>query len=316
MLQRCAPLVFVGLWSSGFIVARAIAPWADPCLFLTARFAVTALILTVLTGAAGLPWPGRRLMLGHLAAGGLSNGLYLAASYQAVRLGLSPGLMALIGALQPPLTAVLAALFLGESFSCRLAAGMGAALAGVGLAVWPALSSGGMATMPPAAFGLAGVAVLAVTIGALVQKTGLAATDLRPAGALQHCGAALITLVLAAVWGEERLPLSATVLAALGWSVAGLSLGATTLLVWLVRQGEAARAVALLFLVPPLAAVWSWLFFGTRLDALQAAGFALALGGLTVARTATRTSRPQDPRLDRRKAARGAETPRKRPSGG
>ncbi|OLN31009.1 Permease of the drug/metabolite transporter (DMT) superfamily [Desulfovibrio sp. DV] len=292
MPKRCAPLVFVCLWSTGFIVARSIAPWADPCLFLTARFAVTALVLAALARSFGLPWPGMRLTLGHLAAGGLSNGLYLAAGYQAVAFGLSPGLMALAGALQPPLTAFLAAMFLGESFSFRRAAGMGTALAGVGLAVWPALAASGETPLPPAALALAGGSVLAATLGALAQKTGLAATDLRPAGALQHCGAALVTLVLAVVWGEERFVLSATVVTALAWSVAGLSLGATTLLVWLVRQGEAARAVALLFLVPPLAAVWSWVFFEAGLDALQAVGFALALGGMALARDGTGPSRP------------------------
>jgi drug/metabolite transporter (DMT)-like permease len=292
MLQQSGPLVFICLWSTGFIVARTIAPWADPCLFLTARFAVTTLVLTVMACAAGLPWPGRRLALGHMAAGGLAHGLYLAAGYQAVRLGLSPGLMALIGALQPPLTTVLAAIFLGESLSLRRAAGMGTALAGVGLAVWPALASGGETLLPPTVLALAGGSVLAATLGALAQKTGLAVTDLRPAGALQHGGAALVTLALAAVWGEERFVLSATVVAALAWSVAGLSLGATTLFVWLVRQGEAARAAALLFLAPPLAAVWSWLFFGARLAALQAAGFALALGGIALARADAGRSRP------------------------
>lgn len=284
MCKRFAPLVFVCIWSTGFIVARAIAPGTDPCLFLTARFGLTALILAALTCVAGLPWPGMRLTLGHLAVGGLYNGVYLAAGYQAVRLGLSPGLMALVGALQPPVTALLAALIWGESFSLRRVAGMGAALGGVGLAVWPALHCGGAPAMPAAALALAGAGVLAVTIGALLQKTGLRATDLRPAGALQHGGAALVTTVLALAWGEHQIAVSLVVLSALAWSVAGLSLGGSMLLVWLLRQGEAARAASLLLLAPPLAAVWGWFFFAAQLNAAQIAGFALALGGIGLAR--------------------------------
>jgi len=284
MLKRCAPIFFVCIWSTGFIVARAIAPETDPCLFLTARFGLTALILAAMTGAAGLPWPGLRLTLGHLAVGGLYNGAYLAAGYEAVRLGLSPGLMALVGALQPPLTALLAACFWGESFSLRRGVGMGSALAGVGLAVWPALDSGGAPAMPPAALALAGAGVLAVTVGALLQKTALRDADLRPAGALQHGGAALVTTVLALVWGERQFAVSPNTLSALAWSVAGLSLGGSMLLVWLLRQAEAARATSLLLLAPPLAAVWSWAFFGAQLSAGQIAGFALALGGIGLAR--------------------------------
>lgn len=44
MLNSVVAAAFVALWSTGFIVARAIKPFADPNLFLLARFAGTALL--------------------------------------------------------------------------------------------------------------------------------------------------------------------------------------------------------------------------------------------------------------------------------
>jgi drug/metabolite transporter (DMT)-like permease len=44
MLASSIAAVFVVLWSTGFVVARAITPYADPNLFLLARFGATALM--------------------------------------------------------------------------------------------------------------------------------------------------------------------------------------------------------------------------------------------------------------------------------
>jgi len=288
-----APALFVVLWSTGFIVARAIVPYADPCLFLTARFALAGLVLAASALAARVSWPSGRSAAGHLAAGGLLHGLYLAASYRAVGLGLSPGIMALIGALQPPLTAFLGALFCGDRLGWRLTCGMAAGLAGVGVVVWPAPAggAGGLPPIPLDALGLALLGVSSITIGTLLQKSSLARADLRAAGALQHAGAAIVTTGLAIFWGEHRFEPSVPMLFALGWGVGGLSVGGASLLLWLVRQGEASRAVSLLFLAPPLAAAEAWLLFGARLGPAQLAGFALALGGVILARAWPAASR-------------------------
>ncbi|EJO58543.1 EamA-like transporter family protein, partial [Burkholderia multivorans ATCC BAA-247] len=108
MLTSLVAALFVALWSTGFIVARAIKPYADPNLFLLARFAGTAALFAVVALAARAPWPARREWPRHLIAGALLQGVYLGASYWAVAQGLNAGVMALLGALQPLATAVLA----------------------------------------------------------------------------------------------------------------------------------------------------------------------------------------------------------------
>ena len=59
-----------------------------------------------------------------------------------------------------------------------------------------------------------------------------------------------------------------------------LSGGAVTMLMWMLRRGNAARATSLLFLAPPLAALQGYWLFGETLAAIQLAGFALALVGV------------------------------------
>jgi drug/metabolite transporter (DMT)-like permease len=53
----------------------------------------------------------------------------------------------------------------------------------------------------------------------------------------------------------------------------------------MVRHGEATKVTALLLLVPPLAALQGYFLFRETLSPLQLMGFALALGGVLLARS-------------------------------
>jgi drug/metabolite transporter (DMT)-like permease len=126
--------------------------------------------------------------------------------------------------------------------------------------------------------------VVAITAGTLVQKTSLAAADLISASAVQYAGGALVVGVAAIMIGESLWRPGAALWGALAWSVLALSGVATTLLVWMVRRGSAAKVTVLLLLAPPLAAVQAWWLFDARLSGVQIAGFALALGGVLLCR--------------------------------
>jgi drug/metabolite transporter (DMT)-like permease len=110
---------FVFLWSTGFIVARAITPYVDPNLYLLARFSGTALLFVAIAWMARVDWPRGRDTARHLFAGALLQGVYLGAGYWAVAQGMGAGVMALLGALQPLLTAAIAAPLFGERLSRR-----------------------------------------------------------------------------------------------------------------------------------------------------------------------------------------------------
>ena len=66
------------------------------------------------------------------------------------------------------------------------------------------------------------------------------------------------------------------------WSVFALAIGATMALRFLIRQGQAARAASLIYLVPPTSALMAYLAFGERLDWMQVVGFAVAGCGVAL----------------------------------
>ncbi|SIT37275.1 conserved membrane hypothetical protein [Paraburkholderia ribeironis] len=290
MLASFIAAVFVVLWSTGFVVARAITPYADPNLFLLARFGGTALIFALAAVIARAAWPSSRDFGKHLAAGALLQGVYLGAGYWAVAQGLSAGVMALLGALQPLATAAVAAPLFGERLAPRGWTGMALGLAGVVLVLEPKLASAAPSTSqgnaPAWLVVLVSIgAVAAITAGTLFQKTSLAKADIRSASAVQNLGAACVAAVLALTLGEHRWIASPTLWGSLAWGIVMLSGISVTLLVWMVRRGDAARATALMFLAPPLAALEGYLGFGETLLPVQIAGFAVALVGVLLARS-------------------------------
>jgi drug/metabolite transporter (DMT)-like permease len=272
--------LFVLIWSTGFIVAKVVSRVADPNLFLTVRCALAGLLFLAVSLIGRARWPHRREIPKHLLAGMLLQGGYLGGTYWAVGQGLAPGVMALLGALQPLLTAVVAIVVLREIPSWRTWVGLLLGVGGVALVLLPGVATGGIAGVPAGVFAIAIGAVLSLTAGTVLQKTSIAAADLRASSVLQNAGAAAMVAVLACARGETRWIPGPALWGSLAWASLVLSGLGTLLLVWMVRRGRAANVASLLLLSPPLAATESFLLFGDRLTAVQIAGFAIALAGV------------------------------------
>ncbi|WP_044530389.1 EamA family transporter, partial [Herbaspirillum sp. B65] len=76
-LMRLVPLLFVLIWSTGFIVAKFGLPYAPPLTFLLVRFTGVLLVLLPLVLLFRAPWPHGRIP--HVAlAGVLLQAGYLA----------------------------------------------------------------------------------------------------------------------------------------------------------------------------------------------------------------------------------------------
>lgn len=275
-----APALLVFLSSTSFIAARAVAPHADPILFLFTRFLLVVLLFSIL--AWNVPWPKGRQFCGHLLAGMIINGVYLVASWWAVGHGLAAGVMTLMGALQPLFAALLVVVVLRNPIGRSAWIGLALGFAGVALVLSPRLANvdaEGL-PLPPVVFGL--FSILALTTGTMVQKSSLSKADLRATGAVQHLGAALVAGIAVLIAGTSHWDGSPDLWFALAWSIIGLSLAGTSLFVWMIRLGEVTRVTALMLLVPPATALQAWFLFGETLNALQITGFALALLGVTL----------------------------------
>jgi drug/metabolite transporter (DMT)-like permease len=290
MFASVAPVLFVLIWSTGFLVARAVVPHAAPAPFLVARLVLTVGVLGIAAMMARESLPrGRRLGL-HLLAGAMLHGFYLCLSWWAVARGMPAGIMSLLGALQPLATAAAGATLFGERLPARGWAGLAIAIVGVACVLLPALERTGVGGIDLAGAAAAIVAILAMTAGTMIQRGSLAGDPILVSGAVQNGGGAIVALLATLLIGQYRWDGTPALWLGLGWSVLLLSSAGLSLLVWMVRHQGATRVTVLLLLVPALAAIEAWWLFGERLLPVQIAGFVLALGGVLLAR-----ARPAEP---------------------
>jgi len=287
LLDAATPWVFVAIWSTGFVVARLAMPHAPPLTFLSWRYALSLAAFGLWIAAARLPWPRGRAQWGHLAVSGvLMHAGYLGGVWAAVRAGAPAGTVALIVGLQPLLTALWVSGRGQQAVAPLQWLGLWLGLAGLAAVVWPKLAQG---EVTPLNLALSLAALASITVGTLYQKRHVLPGDVRTANAVQIGAALLVSLPLA--WLEPgRLDWHPDLLAALAWSVLGLTLGGSSLLTLLIQRGAATRVTSLLYLVPPCTALLAWWMFDERMAASGWAGMALcALGvGLVLRHEAPR----------------------------
>ncbi len=280
-MTRLAPFLFVFLWSTGFIGAKFGLPHAAPLAFLFVRY----LLVIALMGSIALlwraPWPrdGRQWL--HIGiAGLLVHATYLGGVFIAIGKGLPAGITALVVGLQPLLTATIAGRLLGETVLPRQWLGLVLGFAGTGMVVSGKLGSGfGIAALLPAC-----VALLGITLGTLYQKRFAPHFDWRSGAVAQFLPSALVTGAIVFVRDDFRIDWTGEFAFALGWLVLVLSVGAISLLNWLIRHGSAVNVASLFYLTPPTTALLAWGLFGETLGGIALAGMALAVWGVYLSR--------------------------------
>ncbi|HUW00022.1 MAG TPA: DMT family transporter [Gallionella sp.] len=284
ILIRAMPMVFVLIWSTGFIVARYGMPLAPPLKFLALRYAFSILCFLPWIMLAGVSWPRTRAQWLHLSVTGvLIHGGYLGGVWAAVKAGMGSGLVALIVGLQPVLTAFWLSAT-GGRVTRRQWAGLALGFAGLVLVVSRKLGAGGEATSFN--LSLAVFALLCITTGTLYQKRHVTRCDARSANAVQLLAALAVTLPMA-LFETEPVQWSGEFVAALAWSVLVLTLGGSSLLYILIQRGAATSVTSLLYLVPPTTAVMAWILFSEPITAVTIAGVTLTAAGVSlVVRTA------------------------------
>lgn len=277
------PSLFVVIWATGFVTARLVAPHAEPLAFVAVRVVVTALVLAVTSRAIFVRWPPPPAWRDALIAGVLMQGLYIAGVFWAVHRGLPAGIAALVGSLQPLLTAAIAGPMLGEQVPVRRWAGIGAGFFGAALVLAPKLGVVDASGIPPAALGVCLAAMVAMTLGTLWQKRTGGGADLITNATIQFTGASLLMVPLAALFGDWRFDFGWPLALGFTWSVLGNSVAGILLLMALIRRGAVAGVASLLFLVPPVSAVMAFVMFDEALSPMQIAGMAVAAAGVALA---------------------------------
>jgi drug/metabolite transporter (DMT)-like permease len=283
---RATPVVFVLIWSTGFIVARYGMPHAPPLSFLAIRYALSIACFLAWIAWAKVAWPQSRAQWLHLSVTGiLMHAGYLGGVWVAVKAGMGSGLSSLIVGFQPVLTAIWLAYSLRGSdqpgVSRRQWLGLLLGFVGLLMVVWRKLTLGTpLDHVTPANLAFALAALLSITVGTLYQKRFVQACDVRSANTVQLLAALVVTLPFA-LMETEAMRWNGELIGAMAWSVLGLTLGGSSLLYMLIQRGAAASVTSLMYLVPPTTAMMAWLLFGETITWVTLLGTALTAWGVS-----------------------------------
>ncbi len=275
------PILFVLLWSSGFIGSKMGVPYAEPFTFLTMRYCIVLAVLIPISLLTRAPWPQGKAQYGHLiVAGLLIHALYLSGCVYALRLSLPAGIVSLIVSLQPLLTAACAGVTLGERVLPRQWGGLALGFIGTILVVAHKTGSGltFVSTVP------AILALIGITVGTLWQKRFCPAFDLRTSTVVQYAASLVVTIILAVTTETMQVQWTGHFIFALLWVALVLSIGAISLLNHLIRSGTAVNVTSLFYTVPAVTALMAWAIFGETLTGLSLVGMVVAILGVWLAR--------------------------------
>jgi drug/metabolite transporter (DMT)-like permease len=240
-MNRAAPLICLAtavvIWATTFVVSSSVLATTSPAVLTVLRFALAAIVLVPLALRRG--GMGRVFLAPITAVLGLTG---VAAYYGLQNVGLlqtPAGTAALLQAVLPVATAVLAAVLLGERQSGGTVAGLVAATAGVAL-----VASAGARFDRGAALVVAGVlayalyTVLLRRLGSSPPNSGTAGSDRSDSDAVVLAAATalwgLVFLIPWLVWetasGQAQLPAGPTAVAATLYL--GIVASGGTLLLW------------------------------------------------------------------------------------
>jgi len=280
-LTVAAPAVFLVLWSGGYTVAKVGLGDADPFTLLAIRYGCVLVLLAPLLLVFRPTWPAtRRAWLDLALVGFLIQVVYFGAAWSAFRLGSSAGTVALITSLHPVLVALAVPLISTELVSGRRWAGLVLGLLGTVLVIG---GNSGVQTFAGAGVLASVVALIAFSSATLWEKRHGVAHHPLVSNSVQYAVGFGATLPLAWWFEPMHVDWTPSLLWSLGYLVIGNSILAISLLLMLIREGEASRVSALFFLVPPVSALIAWLSIDERMAPFAWLGMGVAAAGVWLA---------------------------------
>jgi drug/metabolite transporter (DMT)-like permease len=131
------------------------------------------------------------------------------------------------------------------------------------------------------------LSLIGITLGTLYQKRYCGGIDWRTGNLTQCIGAGLLFAAGAFAFETREIRWSGELIFALVWLVLVLSIAAVGLMYWLIRRSAATGFASLFYLVPAVTAIFAFILFGERLDALSVLGMGICAGGVLLANQGT-----------------------------
>lgn len=284
--------LFCLLWSFAFVAGKIGVTDCPPLILLTARFSLAGILILGISALRGealsLSWRDA----GVFALLGLANNaLYLGLGYTGLQT-VSAGLGGLVVSANPVFTAVLAALFLGETLTWRKVAGLLLGIGGVSFIVWHRISVGSD-SWHGILFTLASLA--SIVAGTILFKALAPKGSLWVGNGVQNLAAGVVLLPFAFTLSDvsDIVP-SARLLGAFAFLTLGGSILGYLLWFHLLKVCGATAASAYHFLMPPLGMLFAWMVLGEHVEIRDLLGIVpVALGIYLVTRPAAiKAARP------------------------
>jgi len=271
---------FVLVWGSGFLASKTALQYAAPLTFLCLRYLFgIACLLPFLVFTRNV-WPRTPRAWLHLGvAGALVHAVHLGGSHYSQYLGLSAGITALIMALQPLITALIAARWMQQPLQQRQWIGVILGLAGVALVVWHKIH---VQELPWGSLLALAIGITGVTAGTLYQRVYCPAVDLRTGAFIQFSVSAALLAPLAWTVEGAHIAWSWPLVGATAFLVIFSSFLATNVLHVLMRRGEAARATSMIYLTPIVAVALELPLFGVVPSTLSLLGIVITCVGVAL----------------------------------
>jgi len=276
-----AGLVTVTAWGSAFVGIRAAGETLSPGALALGRLIVSLAILGTVAAVRRERLPARRDLLWIATFGVLWLAVYSVALNEAER-RVDAGTAAMLVNTGPILIAIFAGIFLREGFPPGLFAGCAVAFCGVVVIAFATAQSGARSGLGVV---LCIVAAFAYAVAVVVQKPVLARVSAFQVTWIGLAAATIACLPFAPTLATEAANADAGTIAwivylgavptALGFATWGFAL----------RRTSAGRMGSLTYLAPPIAIVLGWAVLGETPPWLAAAGGALCLAGVALARS-------------------------------
>jgi drug/metabolite transporter (DMT)-like permease len=277
---KVAPTLFVLLWSSAFIGAKFGLPFAEPLTFMFLRFIAVSFIFLFLSFIFKASWPRSWAQLGHIAVVGLLiQALYLNSTFIALSYGSPIGIASLILGLQPALTVLLVSFVPGGRVSKIQWIGILLGLLGLTFVLYDKLSFDEAKWW---SIYILGFGVCCITIGTIYQRYFCSDMNLFTGNFIQTFIGVVGTGIAAFYFESMNVIWEVEFIFALLWMILVVSLGAHTLLLFMLRKNQVAKVTSLLYLTPPTATIMAFLMFDEFLSPLAIVGMVITVFGVSL----------------------------------
>ena len=279
-MVKLFPIIFVLLWSSAFITTKPLVDNSDPFSALGFRFFIVAVGFYIFSVYKNQKiFVSSRHMFESILSGVLFHGFYLGGVFYAIFVGLPTGLVALIVTMQPIFTNLMAGYFLSENVSIKQWIGVSLGFLGAVMVIGFDIGN----QIPLKGFIAAIIALIAITSSTIWQKKISNNVPLAVNNMYQALGAVIFHLLIIMFFFDGPfININFQFLMAMSHQVFLVSLGAFSILMYLIKKNSASKTVSLFFLIPIVTASMASLFLGEKLSAIDLMGFLIASTGVFI----------------------------------